>query len=235
MNFAKTIEKVITEGAEIYCERQGNGPPLIFITGTMGDAGYYSPISDILAKEFTVVNYDRRCNSRSTGNRTIDMSISQQARDVATIISELGFGKAIVFGNSGGGIIALVFAASRPELITFLIVHEAPIIEILPDAKKWRSFNNDIYSKSQKEGWKAALGDFINSLINAPDIPFPLDLKERVSGNIDFFFKHEFKSLICYIPDFKRLQENDVDMVVAVGVESDDVDDVQSTKEIAVD
>ncbi len=66
MNFAKTIEKVITEGAGIYCERQGNGPPLIFITGTMGDAGYYSPISDILAKEFTVVNYDRRCNSRIT-------------------------------------------------------------------------------------------------------------------------------------------------------------------------
>jgi hypothetical protein len=177
----------------------------------MGDAGYYYSASDILAKDFTVVNYDRRCNSRSTGDRTIDMIIAQQAQDVAAIISDMGFDKAIVFGNIGDGNIPLELAATRSDLISFLIVHEVSLIEILPDAKKWSLFNNNIYIKSQKEGWKAALGEF-KDLINVPDIPFPVDLKKRVSGNIDFFFKHEFKSFISYIRDFKCIKKNDVDM-----------------------
>ena len=35
-------EKVLNEGAEIYCERRGNGPILLSIHGAMEDAGYYS-------------------------------------------------------------------------------------------------------------------------------------------------------------------------------------------------
>jgi hypothetical protein len=38
----QTKEKVITEGAEIYCERRGSGPLLLLITGGMGDADFYS-------------------------------------------------------------------------------------------------------------------------------------------------------------------------------------------------
>jgi hypothetical protein len=66
----QTIEKVISEEAELYCECRGSGPLLLLITGGMGDAGFYSSAADILANEFTVLNYDRRCNSRSTGDRS---------------------------------------------------------------------------------------------------------------------------------------------------------------------
>jgi hypothetical protein len=38
MKSAPIKEKVITEGAEIYCERRGDGPLLLLITGGMGDA-----------------------------------------------------------------------------------------------------------------------------------------------------------------------------------------------------
>jgi|SRR5688572_2365095 pimeloyl-ACP methyl ester carboxylesterase len=85
-----TLEKVISEGAELYCERRGSGPLLLLITGGMGDAGFYSSAADILASEFTVLNYDRRCNSRSTGDRSIDMTIAQQARDVVAIVKAMG-------------------------------------------------------------------------------------------------------------------------------------------------
>ena len=76
-----TKEKVITEGAEIYCERRGNGPLLLLIHGGMEDTGFYSSAADILAGKFTTVSYDRRCNSRSSGNRDADMTVAQQARD----------------------------------------------------------------------------------------------------------------------------------------------------------
>jgi hypothetical protein len=59
-----------------------------------------------------------------------------------------------------------------------------------PFAKNYSSFHYNIYMKSQREGWKAALVDFMTALVGAPDIPYTADLDERVSGNMDFFFKH---------------------------------------------
>ena len=71
------------------------------------------------------------------------------------------------------------------------------------------------------------------SLIGAPDIPFPPDLDKRVSGNLDFFFRHEYKAFTQYIPDVKRMRENKVKMVTAVGRDSDDSQYVQSTRALA--
>jgi pimeloyl-ACP methyl ester carboxylesterase len=235
MKFAQTKEKVITEGAEIYCERRGSGPLLLLITGGMGDAGFYSSAADILANEFTVLNYDRRCNSRSTGDRSIDMTIAQQARDAAAIIKAMRQDDAIIFGSSDGGIIGLELAGAKPEVIESLIVHEPPVIELLPAAyaDKWRSFHHDIYMKNLREGWQAALPEFTATLIGAPDIPFLPDLNDRVSGNMDFFFRHEYKAFTQYIPDVKRIRENKVKIVTAVGRNSDDSQYVQSTMALA--
>ncbi|CAN5335270.1 alpha/beta hydrolase [soil metagenome] len=228
-------ETVITEGAEIYCERRGNGPLLLMIEGATGDAGFYSSTADILSNEFTAVSYDRRANSRSTGDRTTDMIIAQQARDAAAIIKAMGVDKAIIFGSSGGGTIGLELAAIKPEVIDFIIIQEAPVIELLPtaDAEKWCSFHYDIYMKSQREGWEAALPEFMATLIGTPDTPYPADLNERVSGNMDFFFKHEYIPFARYVPDLDRIRENKVHMVTAVGRDSDNSQYVQSTRALA--
>lgn len=122
MTTAPTKKTVITEGAQIYCELRGNGPLLLLITGAMGDAGFYSSTAELLADRFTVVCYDRRCNSRSSGDRTSNMTMGQQARDVTSIIKAMGTDKAFVFGSSGGGIICLELAAAMPEVIDFLIL-----------------------------------------------------------------------------------------------------------------
>ncbi len=68
--------------------------------------------------------------------------------DVLAIISAMGFDKALMFGQSGGGIIALELAASRPEVIDFLVVYEAPVTEVLPEpeAAKWRSFYQQVFA-----------------------------------------------------------------------------------------
>jgi pimeloyl-ACP methyl ester carboxylesterase len=229
-------EKVITEGAEIYCERRGHGPLLVLlIHGAMEDAGFYSSAADLLAEKFTVVSYDRRCNSRSSGNRDADMTIVQQARDAASIIKAMGFDKAIVVGRSGGAVIGLELTATRPELIDFLIVHEAPVIKHLPEPKtqRWRTFFDEIYTKSQREGWQAAQTEFMASLINVPDKPYPLVFNERLSGNVDFFFKHEFKAFYKYQPNIESIRNHNVKMVTATGRESDDAYYVQATKALA--
>jgi pimeloyl-ACP methyl ester carboxylesterase len=227
--------KVITEGADIYCERQGSGPLLLLIHGAMEDAGFYSSAADILAEKFTVVSYDTRCNSRSSGDRSAEMTVAQQARDAASIIRAMGVETAFVVGRSGGAIIGLELAATRPDLIDFLIVHEPPVIELLPDsdAQRWRTFVDEIYTKYQREGWQAAQTEFMTSLINVPDTPYPSDLNERISGNVDFFFKHEFKAFYKYLPNIESIRNHNVKMVTARGRDSDDAYYVQATKALA--
>jgi pimeloyl-ACP methyl ester carboxylesterase len=229
------VEKVFNEDAEIYCERRGNGPILLLIHGAMEDAGYYSSAADILADKFTVVSYDRRCNSRSSGNRSVDMTVAQQARDAASIIRAMGDGKAVVVGRSGGAIVGLDLAATMPEIIDFLIVYEAPVIDILPksDVEKWRSFVDNIYTKSLDEGSQAAQAEFMGSLINVPDSPLPPDLNDRISGNVDFFFEHEFRAFFRYLPNIESIRKNNVQMVTAVGTDSDDAYYVQATRVLA--
>ena len=43
------------------------GPALLMISGAGGDAGYYAGVAEELDDAFTVITYDRRGNSRSTG------------------------------------------------------------------------------------------------------------------------------------------------------------------------
>jgi pimeloyl-ACP methyl ester carboxylesterase len=231
-----TIEKLSNEGVEIYCERRGNGPILLLIHGAMEDAGFYSSAAEILADEFTVVTYDRRCNSRSSGDRSAEMVVTQQAHDAAFIIKSIGDGKAAaVVGRSGGAVIGLELATIRPELVDFLIVHEAPVIKLLADsdARKWSTFVDEIYAKSQREGWHAAQTEFMASLKNVPDSPYPPDLNERLAGNVDFFFKHEFRHFYDYTPNIERLRNSRINMVTATGRESDEAYYVQATKALA--
>jgi pimeloyl-ACP methyl ester carboxylesterase len=231
------IEKVSNEGAEIYCERRGNGPSLLLIHGAMEDAGFYSSAAEILADKYKVVTYDRRCNSRSSGNRNADMAVAQQARDTASIIETIGDGKAIVVGRSGGAIIGLELAATRPELIDFLIVHEPPVIELLrqTETERWHSFFQEVHDKSLHEGYDVAQNEFMKSLVNVPFSPYPPDLNERLSGNVDFFFRHEFRAFFGYLPKIKALRNNKVSIVTATGIDSNDAYYVQTTRALAAE
>ena len=147
----------------------------------------------------------------------------------------MGFEKAVVVGRSGGAIIGLELAATKPEVIDFLIVHEPPVIELLPgpDLQRWRTFVDKIYTKSLHEGWQAAQAEFMKSLINVPNTPFLPDLNERLSGNVDFFFKHEFRSIFGYLPNIKSIRNNNVNMIIAVGRDSDNAYYVQTARALA--
>ena len=158
-------EKVLNEGAEIYCERRGNGPILLLIHGAMEDARVLFSTASL---QINLLLCHMIGDDSQPGDRSVDMTVAQQACDAASIIRAMGDGKAIVVGRSGGAIIGLELAATMPEVIDFLIVYEAPVIEILPkaDAEKWRSFVYNIYTKSQHEGSHIAQTEFMGSLIN---------------------------------------------------------------------
>ena len=56
---------VSANGADLYHEVRGSGPPVLLIMGFTGDGGHFETLADLLADEFTVITYDRRGNGRS--------------------------------------------------------------------------------------------------------------------------------------------------------------------------
>lgn len=130
------------QGIKLYFERRGQGEPLILIAGGGGDAGYFTKLADYLKDTFTVITYDRRGYSRSTRPEANFFNIQEHVADIQAILDEIGFQKAHIVGNSAGAMIALELARMMPEISEKIIVHEPPIVKILPNPKKIFAFNN---------------------------------------------------------------------------------------------
>ncbi len=121
----KTTGMARANGTELYYERRGSGPVVLFIPGATGDAGHFERVAESLSDEFTIVTYDRRGNSRSTAPPGwTQTSIEEQADDAAGLLSALGLERVGIFGTSGGGPIGLELALRRPDLIVGAVLHE---------------------------------------------------------------------------------------------------------------
>src|SRR5262245_30297263 len=137
MAFNPTYNNVQYEGADLAYWYQGSGPLLILIPGGGGHGAQFGAILPYLSRKYTTVAYDRRQNLRSIVEHPKQLNPVQQARDIIAIAKHMGYEKTSLFGNSGGGIIALQLAASYPQHIEHVIVHEAPTTSLLPDATKY--------------------------------------------------------------------------------------------------
>jgi pimeloyl-ACP methyl ester carboxylesterase len=114
--------RATVNGADLYYEERGSGPPLLLVHGTGGYAELWSPVLDGLARSFRVIAYDRRGFARS--QTTKRWSLSDHARDAALLLDALKAAPATVVGWSGGGVVALDLAASSPECVSGLVLAE---------------------------------------------------------------------------------------------------------------
>jgi pimeloyl-ACP methyl ester carboxylesterase len=106
-------------GAELYYEVCGGGPPVLLIMGFTGDAGHFETLAGALASEFTVISYDRRGNGRSP--RPPGWAATrpeEQADDAAALLAALGLSPAAVFGTSAGANFALCLLIRHPETVS---------------------------------------------------------------------------------------------------------------------
>src|ERR1700734_625887 len=102
--FAMPMAKV--RDIEIYYERAGEGPPLLFISGTGGDLRVKPNVFDgPLAKAFDLLGYDQRGLGRSS-KPEVDYSMADYADDAAALLDHVGWPKAKVIGASFGGMVA---------------------------------------------------------------------------------------------------------------------------------
>ncbi|WP_105973170.1 alpha/beta fold hydrolase [Streptomyces geranii] len=211
--------RLAVDGAELYYEVRGVGPALLMISGAGGDAGYYSGIAEGLADAFTVITYDRRGNSRSTGGGGAPVELARQAADAHALAVALAGGRALVFGNSAGAIIGLTLAALHPECLVGLIAHEPPAVNVLPDDDPGRDFFTDVAARYRTGGAPAAGRRFGETTRGEGSYRWPPDLWKRFLANADHLFAHEWPAFAAFHPDETALRSAPFPIVLGAGAD----------------
>jgi pimeloyl-ACP methyl ester carboxylesterase len=233
------------DGADLYFERRGDGPPLLLIVGGGGDCGYYSAMADLLASEYTVVSYDRRGNSRSPRrDRQAMMTVTEQGDDAVAVLRANGFGAARIFGNSGGATIALDLAAHHPQVIEAVVAHEPPVPRVLPDPADTIALFDEMDRILAADGWRAAFAFFqirvggmrpdrpeaLAVLLDPAQVLRPgplLDLMTRVSANWEYMTTREVQPFVGYEPDLDRIAASQVRIALAYGAQTRNADAIR--------
>lgn len=217
---ADRSEVVTAAGAELYVEQRGDGPPLLMIAGGGGDAGFFSPVGDLLSDSYRVIAYDRRGNSRSSA-RGGQMEVAQEADDALAVLQALDASPALVFGTSGGAIVGLDLAARHPDAVRGLVAHEPPVVEILPDADVWRAHFAAVDALYREQGVEPAEALFQSEVGFAETFaprPEAAEALERIHRNfVEMFYDEELLPFTRFVPDVERIRANGTDVVMGLG------------------
>jgi pimeloyl-ACP methyl ester carboxylesterase len=221
----------------------GSGPCLlVLIPGGQGaGSSYYAALphlansSEADGRPYTVATYDRRgfggSALRPDGSVVKDdLNPAQSARDVAAVISHLGFEKASIYGNSLGATLALQFAVNHPDKFDRMVVHEAPTFTLLlgNEGIKWVDFCGEVNSLFKNEGGGPAFARFMSMTIGwdstgddeldrkraeeqasvAKPGPATAPAAGAVDANQLYWFEHEFLVVTLYTPNLFELREH---------------------------
>lgn len=111
---------VDVNNARLWVEDDGEGSPILFLHGGLGDARLWEPVAERLRDAFRCIRYDVRFFGRSEGPDEEWSAVD----DSIAVLDVLGVPRAAVVGLSMGGGIALRVAQEHPDRVT-AVVHVA--------------------------------------------------------------------------------------------------------------
>jgi pimeloyl-ACP methyl ester carboxylesterase len=110
------VPTVNANGIDIYYERRGEGPRLLFVNGSGANLRHIGPMLDNYAKQFDVLAHDQR----GLGDTEIPpgpYEMADYAADIAALLDAVGWDSCRIVGGSFGGMVAQEFAATWPERV----------------------------------------------------------------------------------------------------------------------
>lgn len=215
---------LVVEDAELYYETRGTGP-LVVLVGAPMAADAFAPLAELLADDYTVLTTDPRGVKRSRLQAGGTSTPEQRADDLARLIRHVGVGPATVFGSSGGAVTVLALAQNHPDVVSAVIAHEPPLDRLVPDG-------DELLAKSERMMADYLAGDVIGAwkqFFALANIQVPDGMVEGMFGgerdpqqvaDEQFWFRHEMRESISWLPDVTTLRGNDVRIVVGIGEES---------------
>jgi len=195
-------------GAEIYYEISGEGPPILLGHSLLCDGRMWEDVAPQLAEHYRVINVDFRGHRHSTtpGPFTFD----DLAGDWLAILDELNIDRAVLCGLSMGGMTAFCFSLAYPERVAGIIgIDTNGDAETLANRIQYRAMA-EIY---QRFGLIPALQQTTNKLMFArttlqqrPEIAERL--RERVAEHDRKQLTHAIKAVFSrrsFLPELHRL------------------------------
>ncbi len=115
------MPKAAVNDIEIHYEMQGEGDPVMLLTGLGGAGKGWGPQIPIFTKEFLTIVPDHRGAGQSTFADD-GYTIEQHASDMAETLRLLDCGPAHIVGSSTGGAIGVVMALDHPDVVRSIVV-----------------------------------------------------------------------------------------------------------------
>lgn len=177
-----------------------------------------------------VVTIDPRGAGRNASG-TAPMTVELHAEDLHSVVESLGVGPVDAFGSSGGAVCLLALLAAHPGDVRRAVVHEPPLVDVLPDGDVVLATCHDIHDTYQRAGNGPAMAKFIALVMESG--PLPADYLDRPAPDPARFgmdvaddgdrtnpLIRTMPSVNTYVPDYATLLTLGDRVRVAVGAGS---------------
>ena len=206
--------------------RKSGAPFLLLIPGCTG-IKIFAALANQLAFRFTVVSYDRRGYAGSVQDTPPlpEENLKINGDDAAALIQHLsGSEPIIVFGTSGGAMASFELLRRHGSLVRTLILHEPPVMSVLPDPEKqdWENTLDTIKAAYENGGIAEASGIFGTSFLNSEDAQAMAQsmTSEASLHDTDYFYRHEIDQVRIYKLDCEILAKNKEKLIFTGGQQS---------------
>jgi pimeloyl-ACP methyl ester carboxylesterase len=157
---------VKAHGIDLYYEEHGTGRPIIVIHGTSSSALVWKDAVPELAARGRCILYDRRGCYRSQRPDPYERTdVADHGADLAALIDALGAAPALVIGRSYGGETALDLVRRRPETVSALVLLEAAVLTLDPEAMAWAQPLKDMILATAERDMTAVAETFLRAVI----------------------------------------------------------------------
>jgi pimeloyl-ACP methyl ester carboxylesterase len=209
-------------------------PILCLIGSPMAAAGFATLIRHF--PDRTIATYDPRGSERSIkADPSTQSTPDQHADDLHRVIQAFGGGPVDLFASSGGATNALGLVARHPEDVRILVAHEPPVGSVLPDSENAIAAARACHETYMRAGFGAGMAHFIAIVSHqgefsadfaaqpGPD-PAMFGMPTQDDGSRDdVLLAQNMVSGTSYEPDFDGLRTAPTRIVMALGVESQEI------------
>ena len=130
LGIGQPLKKLMVKNGLISYYSEGKGETIVFIHGGQEDFRVFMPQVELLHDRFQVVTYSRRYNFPNDNKINGDYSAKTETEDLRVLVTKLGKQVHLV-GHSYGGLIALEFALSNPQMVKSLVLSEPALVKWL--------------------------------------------------------------------------------------------------------
>lgn len=149
--------KIEINGTELHYVEQGQGDPVVFVHGGLGDFRTWLPQVATFSERYRAIAYSRRAHYPNHWPSDYTRAAMQlHVDDLCALIQALELEKAHLVGNSYGAYICLVLALQQPSLVRSLSLAEPPIHPLLLRIPG----GQELFDEFVADAWEPARGAF---------------------------------------------------------------------------